>query len=119
MTITYSNGTVQQAVVLSHEQDEIRAVAPGTEDVLALSRIHGAWITDELDPVTIEFAWERSVATPAPAEADCICSKELAVHLIQSLLRGEEGNEQEAKSLRAFSRHGNRSATNRTDVHPR
>lgn len=113
MTFAYSNGTVHQAVVLSHEKDELRAVAPGGEDVLVFSRICGAWITDELDPVTITFAWERRVIALPPSEADCICHKESAADLIQSLLRGDEGNEDEANTLCACTSRGNRTTTNR------
>lgn len=116
MTITYSNGTVLQAVVLSHEQDELRAVAPGVDDVLTFTCIHGTWISEELEPVTITFAWERRVVTPAPTEDDCICPKDLAAHLIHTLLQGDEGNEDIANRVYAFGREGNQLSNQPTEL---
>ena len=55
MTITYPNGTVLPAVVLSRGEEEIRAIAPGCDDVLVFTRIRGTWVSEELEPVTIEF----------------------------------------------------------------
>ena len=55
MTITYPNGTALNAVVLSREDEEIRAIAPGCDDVLAFTRIRGTWVSEELEPVTIQF----------------------------------------------------------------
>jgi hypothetical protein len=47
MTITYPNGTVLEAIMLSHEENEIRAIAAGCGDVLAFTRIHGTWISEK------------------------------------------------------------------------
>ena len=41
VTITYLDGTVLEAIALSHEHDEIRAIVAGCDDVLAFTRIHG------------------------------------------------------------------------------
>src|ERR1039457_2540108 len=90
VTITYPNGIILEAIVLSHEENEIRAMAAGSDDVLAFTRIHGTWISEEVEPVTIEFARQRRGASPTPSLAACICSKELAARLIQSLFRGCE-----------------------------
>ena len=110
VTITYSNGTVLRAIVLSHEEHEIRAIAPGCDDVLSFTCIHGTWISEALDPVTIEFAWQRRGTSPAPAEAACICSKTLAARLIQSLFGGCEPVAAESDSLYVFSPDGRRVA---------
>src|ERR1039458_4973537 len=58
VTITYPNGIILEAIVLSHEENEIRAIAAGCDDVLAFTRIHGTWISEEIEPVAIEFAWQ-------------------------------------------------------------
>lgn len=89
VTITYLNGTIQKAIVLSHDEHEIRALASGCDDVVTFQRIRGAWISEELEPVTIEFAWQRRLAA-APSENDCICPKELAARLIRTLFAGCE-----------------------------
>jgi hypothetical protein len=116
MTITYLNGTVFEAVVLSHEENAIRAIAPGCEDVLVFTRIQGTWISGELEPVAIEFAWQRRVTSRAPAEAACICPKALAARLIQSLLRGEEVVAAGPDNLYAFNPEGRRVAISFSDL---
>jgi hypothetical protein len=88
MTITYPNGRVLEAIVLSHEEHDIRAIAAGYEDVLAFNCIHGTWISEELEPVTIEFGWQSHGAAPTPFVEDCICPQELAAYLIETLFAG-------------------------------
>ena len=85
MTISYPNGTVLQAIVLSHDEHGIRANATGCDDVLSFTRIHDTWISEEIDPVTMTFEWQRSRRVPAPSEDDCVCPKDLAARLVQSL----------------------------------
>ena len=118
MTITYPNGTVLEAIVLSHEENEIRAIAAGCDDVLAFTRIHGTWISEEIEPVTIEFAWQRRGASPTPDLAACICPKTLAARLIQSLFRGGEPESAEADTLYVLSAGGNRVAIHRSELQP-
>ena len=108
MTITYLNGTLLEAVVLSHEENAIRAIAAGCDDVLVFTRVHGTWISEELEPVAIEFAWQRRGSSPASVESTCICPKTLAARLIQSLLRGCEPMAAEPETLYVFSPEGKR-----------
>jgi len=108
VTITYPDGTVLEAIVLAHEENEIRAIATGCNDALAFTRIHGTWISEEIEPVTIEFAWQRRGASPTPSLAACICPKTLAARLIQSLFRGCEPVVAEPETLCVFSPEGKR-----------
>lgn len=85
MTITYPNRTALEAVVLSHVDNEIRAIAAGADEVLTLMRIHGVWVSEDLEPVAVRFAWERRPETRVYSEGDYVCSKGLAAHLIQLL----------------------------------
>ena len=85
VTISYPNGTVLQAIVLSHDEHEIRANASGCDDILAFTRIHDTWISEEIDPVTMRFEWQRNSRVPAPSEDHCVCPKYLAARLIQRL----------------------------------
>ena len=111
MTISYLDGTVLEAVVLSHEDDEIRAMAAGCDDLLAFTRIHGIWISEEIEPVTIEFAWQRRGAAPTTSEDDCVCPKELAAQLIQTLFAGGEPKEEVVgDALHVFNAEGSRVA---------
>ena len=51
------------------------------------------WISEELEPVTIEFEWQRRQASHPCPEDDCVCPKELAASLISTLLGGGERDE--------------------------
>jgi hypothetical protein len=116
VTITYPDGTALEAIVLSHEENEIRAIAAGCDDVLAFTRIHGTWISEEIEPVAIEFAWQRRQKSPVTSEDDCVCPKELAARLIQSLFRGCEPKEAGSDALYMFSAEGNRVAISLSEL---
>jgi hypothetical protein len=118
MTITYLNGAVLDAIVLSHEENAIRAITPSCEDVLVFTRVHGTWISEALEPVTIEFAWQRRGTSPAPAEAACVCPKTLAARLIQSLFVGCEPVAAESDRLYVFSPDGRRVAISCSEPQP-
>ena len=118
MTITYPNGTVRKAIVLSHEDNELRAAAAGCDDVLTFTRVEGIWISEDLQPVTFEFEWQRRVASPVPREEDCICPGELADRLISGLHGGSEPREGGENKLYVFSPEGIRVAIHVTDLIP-
>ena len=118
VTITYPNGTVLEAIVLSHEENEIRAIAAGCDDVLAFTRIHGTWISEEIEPVAIEFAWQRRGTSPSTSEDDCVCSKGLAARLIAMRLSGCKRGEAGEDTLYVFSPEGSRVAIHRTELRP-
>jgi hypothetical protein len=116
VTITYPNGTVVEAIVLSHDDDEIRAMAAGCDDVLTFTRIHGTWISEDIEPVAIKFVWQRRRAAPTASEDDCVCPKALAARLIQSLFRGSEPEKGTSRTLYVLSPAGDRVAIYRTEL---
>ena len=116
MTITYPNGTVVEAILLSHEGDEIRAAAPGCNDVVLFTRIHSTWVSEDLEPVAIEYAWQRCGTPQVPAEDECICPKGLAARLISTLLTGCEPDEVAKDTLFIFGPQGNRVAVHRSEL---
>ena len=118
VTITYPNRSVLKATVLSHEEHEIRAIATGCDDVLTFTRVHGTWISEEIEPVTIEFEWQRRGAPHATSEDDCVCPKNVAAHLIQRLLGGSERYEVSANTFHAFSAERT-AALHRAELQPR
>ena len=118
VTITYPNGIILEAIVLSHEENEIRTIVAGCDDVLAFTHIHGTWISEEIEPVAIEFAWQRRRTSPAISEDDCVCPKTLAGRLIPSLFRGCERDEAGEDTLYVFSPEGSRVAIHRTELRP-
>ena len=104
--------------MLSREEHEIRAAAAGCDDVLVFTRIQGTWISEDLEPVTFEFEWQRRVAPQAGSEDDYVCPKELADRLIAGLLGSGEPDEAEAPRLYVFSPEGTRVAIRRKDLVP-
>jgi hypothetical protein len=90
VTITCPHGTVLEARLISHQDNEIRAVAAGCDDTLVFTRFRSTWVSENLDPVAIKFAWQRSAPSHATSEDNCVCSKELANRLVQSLVHGCE-----------------------------
>jgi hypothetical protein len=78
MTITYPDGTVVETILFSHRDDAIRAAAPGSDEALAFTCLNDVWISEDIEPVTIQFAWQRRGLPHVVVEADCVCSKALA-----------------------------------------
>lgn len=117
VTISYPNGTVLQAIVLSHDEHGIRANATGCDDVLAFTRIHDTWISEEIDPVTMTFEWQRKKLVSAPSEDDCVCPKDLAARLIQSLFSGRD-EEAVADTFCVFDPEESGAASYQTELRP-
>lgn len=121
VTITCPHGSVLEARVLSHQDNEIRAVAAGFDDTLIFTCIHGTWISEEIEPVDIEFAWKRFSASHVTSEDNCVCSKELAARLIHSLTYGSEPDTepdtlQTSELVLHLNPNGCRIAAQRTEV---
>jgi hypothetical protein len=93
MTIKYANGNVAEAMLLSRTDTTIRVAMAGADDVGEFSYINGTWVSDDCEPVLIEFAWQRHDRQETVREADCCCSRELAARLIHLLFTdsGERG----------------------------
>ncbi len=87
MTIGYRNGQTAEAIILTRTETAMRVILRGSDDVLALHLVSGTWVTEDCEPVTVEFARRRAHGAPL-TEADCICPAELAAHLIHLLLAG-------------------------------
>lgn len=96
MKIRYQNGHAVEAITLSRTENTLRVALSGSDDVLEVNRVSGIWVTDDCEPVTIEFQTRRTPAAPVDEE-DCICPAELASHLIHLLLN--DSSEDEAESL--------------------
>lgn len=89
MTITYADGAVQEAVLLSLNDGKMRAAIDGAEDAAEFVNVNGAWISDDCEVVRVEFSWERiGRRSEKVSEEDCICSPELAAKLIHLLWNG-------------------------------
>ena len=87
MTIGYRDGKTIEGVTLVRTANTMRVAVQGCEDAAEFINVHGTWVSEDCEPVTIEYGPRRnSLATPA--EADCICPPELAARLIALLFTG-------------------------------
>jgi hypothetical protein len=94
MTITQSDGTVLNAMLLARDDDTLRVLAPHDTDVRLFRLVTGGWVDENGEPVRITFAWEDGTTSSAPHESEFICSPELVSRLI-ALLAGPDGDSTE------------------------
>ena len=85
MIIRFSDGQVVEAALLSRTERTIRAALRGSDDAVELTQINDVWVTDNCDPVQVEFAWDAPGPQGEVKEEDCICPPELAAELIRML----------------------------------
>jgi hypothetical protein len=90
MTIRYRNGWTYDAVLLVRTETMLRVALQGSDDVLELNWMAGTWVTEDCEPVLVDFAWSSLRAAAPVTEADCICSHDLAAHLIHLLYACDE-----------------------------
>jgi hypothetical protein len=85
MTIRYADGRAVEGVTLARTPNMLRIAIKGSDDAAEFINVHGTWISEDCEPVTLEYGPRRDVRTP-PSEDDCICSRTLAAVLIDLLL---------------------------------
>jgi hypothetical protein len=93
MKITYPDGMVVEALMLSRGKDTLRAAIPGEDDARTFTLVNDNWLSEECVPVQITFEWDGRNEANAPTEGDCICSKALASHLTAQVVMGASGEE--------------------------
>ena len=90
MTIRYTDGRNLEAVLLSRTETTMRVALQNHDDIVALTLVNDVWVSDECEPVQVDFAWARYVGAAEVREEDCVCSHGLAAHLIHLLYTGDE-----------------------------
>ena len=93
MTIQYSNGTKAEAILLSRDGERMRVAVDGSSDAVEFVQRGDVWVSDDCEPVRIEFAWQKKTRQELVDEADCICSRTLAARLIHQLLNDGPGEQ--------------------------
>ena len=88
MVLIYADGSRTEAFLLARKEDKIRVAIPGCDDPLELTNVHGTWVSEDCEPVRVEYAWEGKTRDQILTEADCICSHDLAARLIHLLWSG-------------------------------
>jgi len=90
MTISYSDGKTLEAIPLARAGAVLRVAVKDADDALVFTDINGTWVSEDCEPVRIEFDWQRKPRQEAVTEADCTCPKELAARLIHLFLSGRD-----------------------------
>ena len=96
MLIRYEDGRNSEAVLISRTTGTMRVVLQGGADAIDLTDVNGVWLSENCEPVQVEFAWESRPHTAAPSVSDCVCSAELASTLVDLLATGSPEAESEA-----------------------
>jgi hypothetical protein len=86
MIIKFSDDTKLQGRIFTQTGSTMRVALDGASDLVDFTCISGQWVSEDCEPVEIEFAWQRTPKAKVVSELDCICSPELASRLMQSLM---------------------------------
>ncbi|MGP8244771.1 MAG: hypothetical protein ACLQVN_09665 [Bryobacteraceae bacterium] len=82
-----------EAILLSRDGERMRAAVEGSSDAVEFVQRGSVWISDDCEPVRIEFAWQKKTRQELIDEADCVCSRALAARLIHNLLNDGPGDQ--------------------------
>src|SRR4051794_17879063 len=82
MTITYTNGSTVEALLIARGSDFLRVAIPGDRDIRTFHLANGTWFSEDGELVKIDFAGQRNATPDIPTENECVCPKELASHLM-------------------------------------
>jgi hypothetical protein len=96
MVLLYADGSKTEAFLLARTENKIRVAIPGSDDPLELTDVRGTWVTEDCEPVRVEFAWQSKTREQIRTEADCICSHDLAARLLHLLWNADEEDASQA-----------------------
>lgn len=99
MVLIYTDGSRTEGILLARTENTIRVAIPGSDDPLELTDVHGTWVTEDCEPVQVEFAWQKKTREQILSEADCICSHDLAARLLHLLWSGDDEDHLKAKAV--------------------
>jgi hypothetical protein len=97
MTLRYTDGKTIEGVTLARTANMMRVAVEGCEDAAEFINVHGTWVSEDCEPVTIEYGPRRNPLATV-SEADCICPPELAARLIDLLPTDSAEDEWEGQS---------------------
>jgi hypothetical protein len=89
MTITCPDGKASKRFFYRARKSTMRVAVEGAEDAMELSNVRGIWVSDECEPLSIQFAGPRHQAKPALSEDDFCRSHECAARPIHLLFAGD------------------------------
>lgn len=97
MVLTYTDGSRKEAILLARTGNRIRVAIQGSDDPLEITDVHGTWVTEDCEPIRVEFAWQKKTKEQILTEADCICSQDLAARLLHLLWSADEEDLRQAR----------------------
>jgi hypothetical protein len=103
MTITYADGTVVEALLLSFEEPVLRLAVAGDDDVRVFRCIDTVWRAEDGEKVQVTPSWPAAGPVLVPEESHFICSEGVARQLIGNLMNGSEMQEGGANPFYVFS----------------
>jgi hypothetical protein len=87
MTIHRADGYRIEAALLARHQDAVRVAVRGGEDAVEFKEWNGTWISEDCEPVRIDFDWDERASEPSSQECSFLCSPERARRVIRVLRR--------------------------------
>jgi hypothetical protein len=103
MTITYADGTVVEALLLSFKEPVLRLAVAGDDDVRVFRCVDTVWQAEDGEKVQVKHSWPADRPAPVPEESHFICSEGVARQLIGNLMNGSEMQEDGANPFYVFS----------------
>ena len=94
MTIHRADGHRIEAALLARYQHAVRVAVQGSEDAVEFKEWHGTWISEDCEPVRIEFDWDEHASEPPSQECALLCSPE-RVRRVIGVLRGDQRDDRE------------------------
>lgn len=90
MIIRYRNGYTVEGLLLARTHDTMRVAIPGVDDTVEFQRINEWWVSDDCEPVYVEFDSADKGEEPPLGLEYRVCSREVGAHLLDRLFYGEE-----------------------------
>jgi hypothetical protein len=103
MTITYADGTVVEALLLSFKEPILRLAVAGDDDVRVFRCLDNVWWAEDGQKVEVKPSWPADRPVPVPEESHFICSEGVARQLIGNLMNGSEMQDDGANTFYVFS----------------
>ena len=90
MTIHRADGHRIEAALLARYQHAVRVAVRGSEDAVEFKEWNGTWISEDCEPVRIEFDWDERANELSSPECAFLCSPERARRVVGVLRRDRE-----------------------------
>ena len=90
MTIQYTDGRKCEGVILSRQYNVVRVALKGCDDIAIFRNLMSTWVSEDCEPVRLEYEWEGLPQGEGVSEADCICPKDLASRMIHLLMNCDQ-----------------------------